>query len=336
MKRINQIFFATCTWIILSTGLTAHAEVDKVVLARQFGIGYLQLAVMDQMKLVEKHLASVGLANTKVEWARFASGSAANDAMLSGRLHFAAGGTGPAFILWDKTRNNAKVHGVAALSSMPNLLVTRDPKIKTISDFSSNNKIAMAGAGSSVQTTYLQMAAAKTWGIAQYKKLDTLMVNLPHPEGLKTMLSGGTEVTSTFTTPPFQYMALENKDVRVVLNSYQIMGGRNTFLMVWATDAFRKDNPKSYRAVFNALKEATDWINANKQDAAQLYVKDTGGKETAESILKMLNDPDIQITLTPEKVLPYAQFMQEVGTLKNRPEKWTDLFFPELHSLPGS
>ena len=279
MKRIKQIFFATCTWVILSTGLTAHAEVDKVVLARQFGIGYLQLAVMDQMKLVEKHLASVGLSNTKVEWARFASGSAANDAMLSGRLHFAAGGTGPAFILWDKTRNNAKVHGVAALSSMPNLLVTRDPKIKTISDFGSNNKIAMAGAGSSVQTTYLQMAAAKTWGIAQYKKLDTLMVNLPHPEGLKTMLSGGTEVTSTFTTPPFQYMALENKDVRIVLNS---------------------------------------------------------GKETAESILKMLNDPDIQITLTPEKVLPYAQFMQEVGTLKNRPEKWTDLFFPELHSLPGS
>ena len=54
MKRINQIFFATCTWVILSTGLTAHAEVDKVVLARQFGIGYLQLAVMDQMKALRE------------------------------------------------------------------------------------------------------------------------------------------------------------------------------------------------------------------------------------------------------------------------------------------
>ena len=74
----------------------------------------------------------------------------------------------------------------------------------------------MAGAGSSVQTTYLQMAVAKEYGIENYKKLNPLMVNLPHPEGLRALLSGTGEVTAQFTSPPFQTTALEIEDGKVV------------------------------------------------------------------------------------------------------------------------
>lgn len=320
---------------ILMAG-TAQAETDEVTLARQFGIGYLPLTVMNLNQLVQKQLKEAGLEDTEVTWSRFGTGSAANDALLSGQLDFAAGGTGPATILWDKTQSNVKVHGVAALSSMPNMLVSIAPEIKTLEDFSENDKIAMAGAGSSVQTIYLQMAVAKKWGIDNYKKLNPLMVNLPHPEGLNAMLSGSAGIRSTFTSPPFQYMALENKDVHVVLNSYDIMGGPTTFLMVWATDKFRTENPKTYKAVLAALNEATDWINANPREAAELYVKDTGGKEKVEFIEKMIRDPQIHYTLAPERLLPFAQFMNDVGTIKNRPESWKDLFFPELHDLEGS
>src|SRR5699024_1139879 len=217
----------------LAMATSVQAETSEVVLARQFGIGYLPLAVMDVHELVEKQLSDAGLDDTAVKWSRFGSGSAANDALLSGSLHFAAGGTGPAIILWDKTQSNAKVHGVAALSSMPNMLVSRAPEIKTIKDFTETDKIAMAGAGSSVQTVYLQMAAAKEWGIENYKKLNPLMVNLPHPEGLNAVLSDSAGIRSTFTTPPFQYVALDKGDAHVVLNSYDVMGGPNTFLMVW-------------------------------------------------------------------------------------------------------
>ncbi|MBV6274317.1 ABC transporter substrate-binding protein [Alcaligenaceae bacterium CGII-47] len=314
----------------------AHAETNEVILARQFGIGYLPLAVMNVNQLVQKQLKNAGMENTKVTWSRFGSGSAANDALLSGQLDFASGGTGPAIILWDKTRTNVKVHGVAALSSMPNLLVSVAPEIKTIKDFTDQDKIAMAGAGSSVQTVYLQMAAAKEWGIDNYKKLNRLMVNLPHPEGLNAMLSGSAGIRSNFTTPPFQYIALQNEKVHVVLNSYDIMGGANTFLMVWGTDKFRTENPKTFKAVLDALKEATAWINANPREAAELYVKDTGGKEAVEFIEKMIRDPEIHYTMAPERILPYAQFMNTVGTIKNRPESWKDLFFPEVHDLKGS
>ncbi len=314
----------------------AHAEVDEVKLVSQYGIGYMQLTLMNRDKLVEKHLAKAGLAATKVTWAKVAAGAAANDALLSGNLHFASGGTGPALILWDKTRGNLDVRGVAALASMPNLLITRNPKVKTIRDLTDKDRIAMAGAGSSVQTTYLQMAVAKEFGIENYKKLNTLMVGLPHPEGLRALLSGTGEINSQFTSPPFQNYALETPGITTVLNSYDVMGGRNTFLMVWSTNKFREANPKTYRAVFDAMKEATASINADKKRAAEIYVQEGGGKESVDKILTMMTDPQVNYTMSPERLLPYAQFMHQVGTLKNKPAAWQDMFFPELHDQPGS
>jgi NitT/TauT family transport system substrate-binding protein len=320
----------------LAAAGVARAEVDEVKMMSQYGIGYMQLSVMKEQKLVEKHLAKAGLGSTKVTWATMGAGAAANDALLSGNLHFAAGGTGPAIILWDRTRANVDVRGVAALSSMPNLLISRNPAIKTLRDFTEKDRIAMAGAGSSVQTTYLQMATAKEFGIENYKKLMPLMVNLSHPDGLRALLAGGSEITSQFTSPPFQNQALETPGVHVVLNSYDVMGGPNTFLMVWAAKKFRDENPKSYKAVLDALKEATAFINADKRKAAEIYVKEGGGKDSVEKILAIMNDPQVYYTLAPDRILPYAQFMQQVGTLKTRPASWKDLFFPDIHDLPGS
>jgi NitT/TauT family transport system substrate-binding protein len=319
----------------MAFAVSAQAEVSDLKLMSQYGIGYMQLTVMKGDKLVEKHLAKNGLPDTKVSWATLGAGAAANDALLSGSLHMAAGGTGPAFILWDRTRTNVAVQGIAALSSMPNMLVTRNPNIKTIKDFTEKDRIAMAGAGSSVQTIYLQMAVAKEFGPENFKKLNPLMVNLPHPEGLRAMLSGSAEIQSQFTSPPFQNQALE-AGARVVLNSYDIMGGPNTFLMVWTTKKFRDENPKTYKALLDALREATDSINADKRRAAELYVKEGGGKENVDRILALMSDPQVRYTLAPERVLPYAQFMHQIGTLKNNPTSWKDLYFPDIHDLPGS
>ncbi len=336
MNRMRYAGWLAATAMALGAAGAARAEVDTVKLSSQYGIGYLQLTLMQHDKLVEKHLAKAGLPNTKVEWTRFGAGAAANDALLSGNLHFAAGGTGPAFILWDKTRGNVDVRGVAALCSMPNLLVTRNPAVKSIRDLSSKDRIAMAGAGSSVQTMYLQMAAAQTFGKENFKKLNPLMVNLPHPEGLRSLLSGEGEITSQFTSPPFQYYALEKPEIRAILNSYDVMGGPNTFLMVWASNKFREANPKTYKAVVDAMREATDSINKDKARAAEVYVNVGGGKESVAKILKMMNDPQMKFTMTPEKTLPFAMFMHETGTLKTKPASWKDLFFPEVHNLPGS
>jgi NitT/TauT family transport system substrate-binding protein len=336
MNRSN-ILGALAAALTLAASTLAAAEVSEVKMMSQFGIGYMQLTVMKHDHLIEKHLKAEGLADTKVTWAKLGAGSAANDALLSGSLNFAAGGTGPAIILWDKTHGTSnEVRGVAALSSMPCLLVTRDPNVKTIKDFTDKDRISLAGAGSSVQTIYLQMAVAKDYGIENYKKLNPLMVKLTHPEGMRALLSGQGEITAQFTSPPFQNMELEHPNIHVVLNSYDVMGGPNTFLMLWATDKFRKENPRTYKAVIDAMKEATESINKDKRRAAEVYSEEGGGKEKVDFLLKIMEDPQVHYTLAPERILPYAQFMHKVGIIKHEPESWKDLFFPEVYDLPGS
>ena len=334
--RIVKMMFA---FVVLAVAMHAiplkAAEVAEFRVAQQFGIGYLPLTIMKTNGLIEKHLKVAGLVDTKVVWMQLSSAQPMNDALLAGTLHIASGGTAPYLILWDRTRGTLNVKAVAALSSMPMYLVTNNPAVKSIRDFTDNDRISMAGAGTSIQTITLQMAAAKEFGDANYNKFSTLYRNLSHPDGLAAFLSGK-EITAYFSSPPFQYQALEKPGVRRILNSYDISGGPATFLVVWATGKFRDENPKTYQAFFNAFKEATDYINANKRTAAEIYVKETKDKSGVDAILKMLNDPEIRITLTPEQTLPIAQFMMKTGTLKTKADSWKDLYFPEVHNLPGS
>ncbi|MBI2294270.1 MAG: ABC transporter substrate-binding protein [Betaproteobacteria bacterium] len=332
--RLLLLFVVASAAGIGSMPVTA-AEVSEIKIAQQFGIGYLPLTLMKTNGLVEKHLKAAGLADTKVTWLVLASGQPMNDALLSGSLHVASGGVAPFLILWDRTRGALNVKAVAALSSMPMYLVTNNPNVKSIRDLGENDRISMAGAGTSIQTIVLQMAAAKEFGEANYNKFSTLYRNLSHPDGLAAFLSGK-EITAYFSSPPFQYQALQKPGVRRILNSYDLSGGPATFLVAWATGKFRDENPKTFQAFFNAYREATDFINANKRTAAEIYVRETKDKSGVEGIEKMLNDPEIRITMTPEQTLPIAHFMSKVGTLKGKAGSWKDLYFPELHNLPGS
>jgi NitT/TauT family transport system substrate-binding protein len=311
------------------------AEVAELKVALQYGIGYLPLAIMKQNNLIEKHLKAAGLTDTKVTWSRLASGQPMNDALLSGSLHIASGGVPPFLILWGRTQGMLNVKAVAALCSMPMFLVTNNPKVQSIRDFTENDRISMAGAGTSIQTIVLQMATAKEFGDANYNKFGTLFRNLSHPDGLAAFLSGK-EITAYFSSPPFQYQALEKPGVRRILNSYEVMGGPATFLVVWATSKFRDENPKTYQAFFNAFKEATDFINANKRAAAEIYVNESKDRSGVAAIEKMLNDPEIRVTMVPENTMKFVEFMNKVGTLKPKAASWKDLFFPEAHNMPGS
>jgi NitT/TauT family transport system substrate-binding protein len=50
----------------------------------------------------------------------------------------------------------------------------------------------------------------------------------------------------------------------------------------------------------------------------------------------MLDDPQVKYTTTPQNVLKYVDFMNQIGSIKAKPASWKDLFFPNVHNLPGS
>ena len=52
--------------------------------------------------------------------------------------------------------------------------------------------------------------------------------------------------------------------------------------------------------------------------------------------MEVLNDPDVRFTTSPESLMTYANFMADVGSIKNRPTKWQDMFFPEIHGVKGN
>jgi sulfonate transport system substrate-binding protein len=309
----------------------AHGEVSEVHIVRQFGIGYLPLTIMLHEKLVEKHAAKAGLSLT-TKWSVLGNAVPINDGLISGNIHVGSGGIAPMVIAWDKTRGSVDIKGICALCALPIFLVGRHP-YKSVKEFTDQDRISMAGAGQSIQTMYLQMEVAKVYGIAQYKKLNPLFVNLSHPDGLAALLSGQ-QITASFLSPPFQYRALE-KGMHKILSSYDVMGGPASFLSVWSTSRFRADNPKAFKAVVDAFREATNLINSDRRRAAEIYSADTGGKETVAESEQQLNDPEFIFDLGPKKLIKLTDFMNATGTIKGKPTSWKEMFFPEVYDLSG-
>ena len=84
------------------------------------------------------------------------------------------------------------------------------------------------------------------------------------------------------------------------------------------------------------MKEAIEFIAANKHEAARIYAQAARVKSPEAEILRIIDDPDLRFTLAPEGIMIYADFMHRVGLLKVKPATWKDVFASELHGLPGN
>jgi sulfonate transport system substrate-binding protein len=311
-----------------------RAETNQLRIAQQYGFSYLQLMVMQRDGLIEKHAKAAGLGDVKVTWAKFAAGNVMNDALLSGSLDIASGGVAPPIILWDKTRGGLDVRMISAMVTAPLYLNTTNPNIRSVRDFTAADRIGLPAVKVSNQATILAMAAAQALGRDKADSLNPLTVSMSHPDGVAALANGS--ITAHFTAPPFQDIELADPRVHRVLSSYDVMKGPLTFTVLWTTARFRSDNPKLYRAFVDALDEATRSVNADKRAAAQLYVTQAKSKEPVDDVYRMISSPEIEFTLTPRQIGNYAQFMYDDGLIKHRPASWKDLFFDDIHALPGS
>jgi NitT/TauT family transport system substrate-binding protein len=320
--------------LTLASG-AAGAQTKTVRLAKQFGIGYLPLTIMEERKLLQEHGKRLGLDLT-TEWVQFTGGTPMNEALISGNLDFASGGVGPLLTIWSRTKANLGVKGVAALNSMPLYLNTINPNVKTLADFTEKDRIALPAVRTSIQAVTLQMAAEKAFGQGQHGKLDPLTVSMGHPDGLAAMMSGKSEVTGHFTSAPFMYQELADPRVRKVLDSYEVLGGPHTFNLVWTTERFYKENPKVVQAFVAALDEAMKFIAAKPAEAAALWAKAENSKMAPTEVERLIRLPENEWTTTPKKIMAYADFMNRTGLMATKPASWKDVFFEEIHGQSGS
>jgi NitT/TauT family transport system substrate-binding protein len=323
---------------LAASGSMAWAEVDEIRIPRGAGgVGFLGLLMMEKHGLVDKHAKALGLPGAKVTWVNVGGPAQVNDALLSGNAHVVPGGPPGFLTIWGRTRDSIKVMGLAAMTSMPMYLNTRSPELTRPTDIRPQDKIAVTAIKVSIPAIIMQMYAQKNLGSDQITHFDPMTVTMTHPDALGALLSTGNEINLHFTSPPFHQRERRDPKIRTIMTTTEVMEGSTTFTMLYMTTAFREQNPKSTAAILAALKETNDMINADKRAAADVFLDSVGRKGwTLEEIVEVLNDPDNKFTTTPENVMRYANFMADIGTLKSRPGSWRELFFPDVHDLPGN
>jgi NitT/TauT family transport system substrate-binding protein len=334
MKRVAA---ALLLGVIVCAPVAARAEVDVVKIPKGAGgVGFLPLIIMEEKRLVEQEAGKIGL-KLAAEYVQLGGPAVVNDMLLSGNAHLAPAGP-PAFItIWDKTSSSMKVKGVAAMTSIPMYLNTNAPHLKSLRDLNASDKIAVTAVKVSIPAIIMQMAAIKEFGKADYARYDPYTVSLTHPDGVIALLSGKTEITAHFTSPPFHQRERKDPKIRTVTTSNEIMGGPSTFTMLYAPTKFHDENPKAYAAVLKALQAAIDFINADKKAAAEVFLQSSEGKGwKLADVMEVLDDPDVRFTTSPENVMTYANFMADVGSIKARPKAWQEMFFPEIHGIAGN
>jgi len=328
MRRLSLCLFGFLCGLCLATSV--QAEPKELRVAKQYGLGYLQMMVMEEQKLVEKHAQAAGLGDIKVNWSTFRSSDVMNDALLSGNLDFASLGTNGLAIIWAKTKGTpVEVQGAAGFNFMPLALVTREANVKSVADYTEKHKIAVPAVRVSNQAILLQMAAAKQFGQANYAKLDPLTVSMTHPDAMAALLSGAGEIGSHFASAPFLQKELERPGIRRIVSSTEILGGHINFNILATTTKFHASNPKAYAAYLAAMQDATEIINKDKRAAAELYIRMTKDKSSPDEILKIMNAAgEYNFNQRPVGDMRMIEFMHSIGSIKVKPESWNDLLFP--------
>ncbi len=302
----------------------AAQEAKLIRIAKQPGLGYLQMIVMKEQKLIEKRAPGV-----EVQWQELTSGTAIRDAILANQLEIGSGGVTPFVQGWDK---GIKWRIISAMNEMPLFLNTYKPEIKSLKDFGPNDKIALPTINA-IQHVILQMQAEKEMGNA--RAIDNIVVAMAHPDALAALLSKK-EITGHMTSPPFQYQELKDPAIHRVLNSYDVFGGPHTFIVLYTSEDWKNKNPNLYKAFVDALNEATDFVNANPKQAAEIFNASEKSKDSTETTLSYMQAEGVKFTTTPHGLMAAANFMKKIGTTTNVPASWKDLVFENLQNTSGN
>jgi NitT/TauT family transport system substrate-binding protein len=334
MRSLIRLIVALVLAFIVTA--PAYADVTEIRVARQPGLVYLPIMILEQDHLLEKEAKKRGIDNLKVTFLVFNSGGAAVDALLSGNADFVTSGATNLLTAWSATKGTPnEVRGVAGNGALPMFLLSRDPNVKTIKDISAADKIAVPTIRVSTQALVMQMAAEKTWGAAELHKLDQYTVAMGHPDALLA-LESGKDVNGHFSLPPYQYQELKIPGVHVVVNSIDVTGGPASNGVTFSTTKFHDANPKIIAAFLAAMAQAESIIKNDKRHAAELYLKETKEKLTVDELVKIMSDPTFVYSTAPQQSMKFAELMYRAGTIKNKPASWKDYFFSDIHNQPGS
>src|SRR5262249_42193316 len=203
---------------------TSQGEVTELRIPRGAGgVGFLPLLVMEKDRLIEKQAKAAGISNLNVKWIDLGGPAVMNEALLSGSVDFIAAGPPAFLILWDRTRNSARVLGVAAMSSLPMYLNTRSDRFKKLDDITDQDKIAVTPNNVSPPSIIMKMTAHENSGPTVVSHFEKYTVTMPPPDAVVALLSVSGSIDAPSPPPPFHQRERKDPHTRTILNSDEVM-----------------------------------------------------------------------------------------------------------------
>ena len=317
---------------IITSGTTL-AETEELRIAYQHSMAFLAVDVLLAKKFVETRAASAGLGDLKVSAIRFASGPAANEALLKGDIDVGGAGLAPFLDLWFKTRATAKVRGVSPINNSPLYLISTDPRILSAADLAPTDRVAVPAPGS-IQGLYLRMLADKAHGTPAY--LDPSMTNMTSVDAVKALASPESGVRTYVGSIPFNLTAMALPGAHEIATSYDTLGGAHTLVLLFVTEKFKTENPKLYGVLAAAIDDAMAFIKSNPRETADIFSAASGGATPAAQVMEILARADVSYDSTPRGTMAFAGFMSKIGVLTETPTNWKDVYWENVHSRDGS
>jgi NitT/TauT family transport system substrate-binding protein len=323
--------------LALLPAMPAAADVATLRIVVPPDLAALSLIIAAHDGLIEKQAQARGLPAVTVQWLA-PNGGNPLDQLLKGEADVVATTDLVGFLLaWDERSGTPEeIRGLAGLARMPYQLLSRNPAIQTIRDFTAKDRIAVPAPKVSLPAVLLQMAAADEWGVGQYDKLDALTVARSSDDADNALHSGKGDINADFSRTPYADDERGDSAIHRVMDSYDILGAHSVGVVV-TTAPFRDANPALCASLVAALTQAGEFIKSSRGATAEIY--DTMEKSNdipIEELTDMLGDPDMAFSPTPAGIQRLVTFLHRSGRVRHNPDSWQQLFFPEIYKQPGN
>lgn len=322
---------------LLATPAILRAQEPLTVrFVQQRGLLYLPVDEMVTGGILQQEATKLGLGKVEASAKTLSGPAPVIDALLSGSADYGTAALPSLLTLWDKTHGTPnEVKAVGTVSNGAMVLYTINPKVKSIADFTEQDRIAVPSVRISFNAMMLEMAAEKLWNDPH--RLDHLTVGLSHADAVAALSAGYGKATITahIAVQPFTSRGLKIPGAHVLADSREVFGGPLTQITLLATKQTKEKNPKLFQAVANALDESIKVANKDKRAAAILWKKAQNASESVDELVELLNDPGFEFTTEPHRIAYFAGFLNRVGGMKSKVTDWKELFWDTAYNKKG-
>jgi NitT/TauT family transport system substrate-binding protein len=334
----RQVLGATAVGVglVLAPAMLEAQNPLTVKFVQQRGLLYIPVDIMVSGGVLQKEATKLGLGKVEATATALSGPGPVLDALLSGAADYGTAALPSLLTMWEKTRGTAnEVRAVGTVSNGAMTLYTINPNVRTLADFTEQDRIAVPTVRLSFNAMMLQMAAEQLWN--EPHRLDHLTVALGHPDAV-TALSAGygkATITAHIGVQPFTDRGLKLPGAHIVTDSRKVFGGSLTQITLLATKQTKEKNPTLFKAVANALEEAIKIANADKRAAATLWKEVQKAPESVDDLVAQLNDPGFEFTSRPQRIAHFTAFLNRIGTMKAKVGDWKELFWETAHQQQG-